>query len=89
MNLKPWLPVIATGLVGTHLLSVKASQLRARLRHAPSSVAHSRDVAFGAMGPTRLWSSLATRMIHVVEEFTMIAISALFLASMVSLLAGV
>jgi hypothetical protein len=62
--------------------------MRARMRWAPSTIASSSDVKIGAMGPSRPWSSLATRMIHVVEELSMIAISVLFVAGMVGLLVG-
>ena len=88
MNAKPWLPVVATILVGSHLVAVKLAHMRERAFGPPARAAASSDVKFGTMGPNKLWSSIATRMIHVVEEFSSIAIAALFVGGMVGLLVG-
>ena len=90
MNAKPWLPMIATVLVGSHLIAARAAQMRARVR------THGRfgrdmdavDVQIGEAQPTRLWSSTSTRMICHVEEFAMAAIVGFFLVGMIGILGG-
>ena len=86
MNAKPWLPVMAAVLVGTHLLSARASQMRQRWEDGRVRPSGTADVDFNGAQPQKLWSSMATRMIHVVEEVAMIAIAALFVGGMVGLM---
>jgi hypothetical protein len=90
MNAKPWLPVIATVLVGSHLIAARAAQMRARVRN------HGRfgndrepvDIQIGVAQSTRLWSSATTRMICYVEEFAMAAIIGFFVVGMIGILGG-
>lgn len=88
MNPKPWLPLIASALVGSHFLAAKASQFRARIRGTLVQAGTSANVNVGTMGPSKLWSSIASRMTHIVEEYAMVSITVLFVAGMVGMLIG-
>jgi hypothetical protein len=88
MDHKPWLPLVAAALVGSHLLAAKASQMRARMRGALAHAGGVADAEFDGIGPSKPWSSMASRMIHVIEEYSMIMITAFFVAGMVGMLVG-
>jgi len=89
MNPKPWLPLIASAMVGVHLLATKTPRMRAQMRGTWVRATGSADVRFGAMGPSKVWSSMAARMTHVVEAYSTIAITALFVAGTIGMFVGV
>jgi len=89
MNPKPWLPLIAFAIVGSHLLATKVTQMRAQVRSARVRAGGPADAMVDALGANKLWSSRGSCMTHVVEDYATIAISALFVAGMVGMLIGV
>lgn len=89
MNPKPWLPLIAFTMFGAHLLATKAAQLRTQLRGARVQPGGPSDVEADAMGPSKPWTSITSRVTHVVEEYATITIATLFVAGMVGMLIGV
>lgn len=88
MNVKPWLPVVATVLVGSHLISLRAAQIRERMGGARAHAGSKADVSIGSMGPSRLWSSAFTRVIHVIEESSLVMLMGLFVAGVIGIVAG-
>ncbi|MBK7278220.1 MAG: hypothetical protein IPI08_17205 [Betaproteobacteria bacterium] len=46
------------------------------------------DIQFNGVGPTELWSSVATRAIHRVEEFVIVLIMLHFAVGMLGILFG-
>jgi hypothetical protein len=46
------------------------------------------DIQFNGVGPTELWSSVATRAIHRVEEFVIVLIMLHFAVGLLGILFG-
>lgn len=83
MHNKPsWLSLIATVLNGSGLITARPLSMRGRawstLQHAHMPARRSLDIRLNGAKPTELWSSVVTRTIHRVEEFTMLLIMAHF-----------
>jgi hypothetical protein len=46
------------------------------------------DVSIGSLGPSQLWSSAFTRVIHVIEESSLAMLMGLFVAGVIGIVAG-
>ncbi len=92
MNTKPWLSVIDTVLNGPRFVAARPSTTPERVwtawQPAPTPASSSVDIQFNGAKPTGLWSSVATRAIHRVEEFVMLLIMLHFAVGMLGILFG-
>jgi hypothetical protein len=86
MHSKPWALLMAAPLAKSHLVAAGVSQLQARMPTA--KVRTGSAVGAELVGPNKLQSSLAARMIDVIEDVLLLAVIALFTGSLVGILVG-
>lgn len=87
MHSKIWALSLAAPLARSRLLAAGASRFQALIPRA--KVRTGSAVSADVVGPNKLQSSLAARMIDVIEDVLLFAVIALFTGSLVGILAGV
>lgn len=102
MNTRPWLSLIATVLHGPRFVAARPATTSERAwtpwqpaptptskpRPKPKPASHAVNIQFNGVGPTELWSSVATRAIHRVEEFVIVLIMLHFAVGLLGILFG-
>jgi hypothetical protein len=102
MNTRPWLSLMATVLHGPRFVAARPSTTSEHAwttwqptptptpapAPAPTLASRTVDIQFNGVGPTELWSSVATRAIHRVEEVVIVLIMLHFAVGMLGILFG-
>ena len=100
MNTRPWLSLMATVLHGPRFVAARPATTSERAwtpwqpaptptpTPSPTPASRAVDIQFNGVGPTELWSSVATRAIHRVEEFVIVLIMLHFAVGMLGILFG-